>query len=348
MKCATCLIGFVPMFAIALSLPAIGSASTSPSSVCRVEPHKRTPGEISRVVHLYPPWSKDEFVVLRFPETVWVAGHGFLFMCNWPGLGPAAMPDDEPVTKWRRGADGSLSYERVMDGDRGAGGSAAGMKTLGAKVSGITYGGKLTPKADVVDIEFFIKNDTDKPFAVSADFCLICSRNGEFVIDETRVQNMAEGGEFADYKYERTFIHTRKGWLRLSEGDRGATDTSHNWAFDGRWCVYPVEGGPKLGEANPDAGVGTSSVAGDEAIVVVASSKDSRRMMAMSWPNPGSLMNNTRGPCIHCSPTFPQVPAHDKLTVKGKLYFFEGTLDELYKRYVADLGHLRDQQSRVK
>ena len=326
----------VAVLVILAACAAADSASNAGTGVkCRVEPHKPRAGEVSRAVHIHPPWSDDQFVLLRFPEVVHATG-GYLFMCNWPGFGGSPMPADEPPTAWKRGRDGSLSYERAMDGDR----CAAIGGVPGKEVRGLAYGGKLTPKRDVVDIEFFVRNDTDSPTPVSVDFCLVYPRNGEYVLDEAGRGNTTVG-EFTDYDYERTFIHTKNGWLRLSEGDRGPRDDKRR---NGRWAVYGVEGGPEIGQAPPETGCATSSVRGDEAIVVVKSSKNPHRMMAMAWPNPKSLMNNATIPCVHCSPTMPDLPARDTVTVKGRIYFFEGTLDELYDRYVAGFGHLSQQQ----
>ena len=301
---------------------------------CRVEPHEGPPIEVSRVFRIYPPWTEHNFVTLRFPESLWTSNN-WLFMCNHPGLGGSPMPLDEPANVWKSGADGSLWYERVMVN--------AGCAINYEKVSGITYGAKITSERDFIDMEFYVKNDTGKGIQVGVDFCFFCMYNGQWnTLGSGRGE--ATGGEFADYKAERTFMHTKKGWLRLSDGDRGPLDGK---LLNGRWTLYPVEGGRKL-ISTPAAGAGASTDAADEALIAVVSSSDSRRIMAMAWPNPSNLMNNTSAPCIHCSPILPNVPAGDKIVVKGKIYFHEGTLDQLYKQYLADFGHLWEQQHRAK
>lgn len=317
-------------------------ADPESENVCQVKPRKPGPGEVSRAVELYPPWSKSECIMLRFPETALAAGHGWLFMCNWPGHGPSPMQPNEPPTSWKRGKDGSLGYIRAMDGDRCAGGPAAGMQTDGAEVTGIAYGGRLMPRADCIDIEFFTRNGTDETFAVAADFCLVCSRNGEWITDGTSIVNKSSG-EFSDYQYERTYIYTSKGWLRLRDGDRGP----HDKTYTGRWAIYPVKGGPDLGKSSPDHEAKISTDAADEGIIAVVSSLDSRRIMAMAWTNPHSIMNNVRGPCVHCSPILPKAPAHGVSRTTGRIYFLRGTLDDLYTRYLKDFGQLKDQQTKA-
>ncbi len=239
---------------------------------------------------LYAPWESEGAVVLRLPETL-NTGHGLLYIDHERADMPPLFAGPSEV-EWVEDDEGGLGYAIELP-------------------NGITYGGRLIPREDRVELEFVVRNESGADTFVSAQFCLVLS----------------DSAEFCDREYERTFVHTADGWVRAAEGDRGPMDP--------QWCLYRLEGGPAP-EQQPDPTLwGISTEVPDIGLIAVMA-PDGDRVLGYAWERPGFLMNNARIPCIHADPVWPPVPNGEAATVRGVVYFLEGGLDALLERYRAD------------
>ncbi len=171
-------------------------------------------------------------------------------------------------------------------------------------VANATIGGRLSPNEYDVDLEIWVGNKTGRIIPVAVQFCPILA-----------------GTLFEDKSLERTWIYTDGEWVAMADTDRG----------DGRETLthYPVEGGPELQIPRSIWGV-SSDVSGLDAVAVT--SEDGRYVFALAWPSARSLLSNAEIPCVHADPVLPECPPGKRVHRRGKLYLFEGTLDDLTKR----------------
>lgn len=81
----------------------------------------------------------------------------------------------------------------------------------------------------------------------------------------------------------------------------------------------------------------------DEAIIAVRSA-DGTRVLAQAWHESRYLLANVHPKylCTETPPAFGDVEPGAKVTARGKIYFFKGTLDDLEAKYRADIasGHI--------
>ncbi len=171
-------------------------------------------------------------------------------------------------------------------------------------VENATIGGRLSPNEYDVDLEFWLGNQTDRTVPVAAQFCPILS-----------------GTMFEDRGLERTWIYSGGEWVAMADTDRG----------EGRETLthYPVEGGPEL--RLPGSIWGESSDV-SELDAVAITSEDGNYVFAMAWPSARSILSNAEIPCVHADPVLPDCPPGQRVHRRGKLYLFEGSLDDLTTR----------------
>ena len=73
--------------------------------------------------------------------------------------------------------------------------------------------------------------------------------------------------------------------------------------------------------------------------LVVRSSEDGAHHVAVAWEDAFSVSYNLHDPrlnCIHSNPRFGALEPGEFVTVHGRIYFFSGTIDELYERFERD------------
>ena len=187
--------------------------------------------------------------------------------------------------------------------------SEAGSLWFEWAVSGVKIGGRLTPNEEDVDLELWLENGRRGAVDVGFQLCPVLA-----------------GTAFADASLERTWIHTGGAWKAMSATDRGKGRRE--------LCHYPVEGGPPL-SVGPPWGASSDSV---DAPVVAVTSPDGKYVFAIAWPRPRSVLSNADLPCVHADPVLPKCPPRRRVHVRGKLYLFEGTLDDLLARVRRDIG----------
>ena len=120
--------------------------------------------------------------------------------------------------------------------------------------------------------------------------------------------------EFGDYTRDNKFVHTaEEGWIALSRAvelpERGALYRA-GWRTRGRAVL--------------------------DAPVAVTVSNAADRLFAFTWGGHTlSMVGNPNHPCVHADPFFPNLEPGEKATIRGKLAFFEGTLEDFdYQAFV--------------
>ncbi len=76
--------------------------------------------------------------------------------------------------------------------------------------------------------------------------------------------------------------------------------------------------------------------------LVVRSAKDGRRHVALAWEDARHVSYNLNQQfnCIHSEPRFGALSPGETRTVSGKIYFVDGSLDDLKQRFVSDFSTL--------
>lgn len=76
--------------------------------------------------------------------------------------------------------------------------------------------------------------------------------------------------------------------------------------------------------------------------LIVRTSRDDRRHIAVAWEDASNVAYNLNENlnCIHSEPRFGALKPGETRTIRGKIYFFEGTRDELYQQFESDFPGL--------
>ncbi len=170
------------------------------------------------------------------------------------------------------------------------------------KEYGLDFRGKISAGKDTIDFELRLKNVGPEAWA-KQQMGLFCLPSGEAPM-------------FHDYEAERT--HVRKGgkWITMNEVIKGKFP-SHRM-------------------------VGASVHSRSRGVERLAAklSKDGKTVLGLATSNAGHLSFNfnRRTSCIHSNPRWGLLKPGQEVTARGKIYLFEGTLDELYQRYAKDFG----------
>ena len=64
---------------------------------------------------------------------------------------------------------------------------------------------------------------------------------------------------------------------------------------------------------------------------VATESQKGGQWVAQMWERAWRLFTNIRGPCLHGDPILPDCEPWERVSVKGKALFFEGSWDELVR-----------------
>lgn len=174
-------------------------------------------------------------------------------------------------------------------------------------------GGSLSPRGDVVDLHFWFRNAGTRPTTVLTQFCL----------------NQGAGA-LRDTTGERSFIRSGGRWLRMADGDRG---------LGRRELVdYATPGGQDLRHMAVKSDTwGVSTDRADCGLVAVQY-LDGRHLIGLAFPRPRYILSNWYIPCVHADPTWPSCGPGERVSVQGKLYLIEGSLDDLWRRFCEDFA----------
>jgi len=151
------------------------------------------------------------------------------------------------------------------------------------------------------------------------DFTITGKNVGMAVWDRPRLSLICliSGGAppFVDYEAHRTFVRRGHEFVTMNEIVKGEF-ASH------RMCGVSV------------------SRDGEQPVSRLAAkvSADGKYVLGLAVDRAGSLSFNfqDRTSCIHSNPTWPLLKPGEQATARGRVYLFQGTLDDLWQRYLTD------------
>lgn len=168
--------------------------------------------------------------------------------------------------------------------------------------SGIGFGGSLEKNGEtVVNLELHIDNGSKEP------------------LNNIELQTCAflRGiKEFADYTRDNKYIHTPdKGWITMEAAREFPEGGNQPYRLGWRSRGNPIVDVP----------------------MAVTLSNNGDRLFAFTWQESTlSLVSNPNHPCVHADPKFPDLAPGERASIKGKLVFFEGKLEDFdYGKYVS-------------
>ena len=216
-------------------------------------------------------------------------------------------PDMVPVTwprdrlAWVSDPTGSLGFEMELD-------------------MGIALLVRIVPGKDDMSIEAALVNSTGDPLSnMGFQFCLLHT----------------EVPEFVDRKAERTFVLMNDEFVPLGSTKPGPTEgenpffiITNTWDLD-PWA--PWEPGRSWFTEEGQA----------DAPLIATVSKDGKRIVALAFDNAYKIMTNCELPCIHADPALPDCEDLGIVRIRGKMYFVEGTLQDVLERFHKDFPEWR-------
>lgn len=167
--------------------------------------------------------------------------------------------------------------------------------------NGIAFGGTLATKGhSTVSLELYIDNGSAEPLRdIKLQTC-------------TYLRGIRE---FSDFTLRNKFVHlSERGWQPFEEARAWGGETGRfrlGWRSGPRSADLPV---------------------------VITVSNRRERLVAMTWyEHTYSLVSNPEHPCMHADPAFSDLEPGQRATIRGALWFFEGTVaqfsDRFEKRY---------------
>jgi hypothetical protein len=177
----------------------------------------------------------------------------------------------------------------------------------------------LRPSEDVVDIEATIENTADREWNAGA-FCVLCMQF-----------NLAP--DFVDTNMTRTTF--RSGGKFLAIRETGNSD---------RHAGHLVQSKDLSMFSNDVVSRYFQNGEPADCSLIVRSSEDDRRHVALAWENGLSVSYNLNQSlnCTHSNPGLGALKPGESKTLRGRIYFLTGTRGELYRRFLKDFpeqGH---------
>lgn len=168
--------------------------------------------------------------------------------------------------------------------------------------NGVAFGGSVTrANANTVALELHLENGSAQPLTnITLQTCVF----------------LRGIKEFADYTRANKFVHlAERGWVSVQ-------DTSALPENSGPYRVGWRRSGKRLADWP----------------VLATVSNQGGRLVAMTWQQDTlSLVSNPNHPCMHADPQFKDLTPGQRASIRGKLLFFEGRLEDLnYARHLAD------------
>lgn len=159
--------------------------------------------------------------------------------------------------------------------------------------NGVEFVGSITHAAsNAVDLELRLKNGTPQPLTtITLQTCAF----------------LRAIKEFADYTRDNRFVHVAgAGWMPMSaamELQDGDAPYRVGWRTRGKRVA--------------------------DLPVVLTVSKTQQRYMAFTWGTSTlSMVSNANHPCVHADPQFPDLEPGADATIRGRIAFIEGAIDD--------------------
>ena len=171
--------------------------------------------------------------------------------------------------------------------------SAKGIRFERQLPNGVSFGGSVEKgEGPTVDLELHIHNGTSEPLNnITLQTCAF----------------LRGIKEFADYTRENKFVHVpARGWISIEDA-KGMDQGKERYRVGWRTRGNPIADLP----------------------VAVTLSNEAERLFAMTWfENTLSMVSNPGHPCVHADPKFPDLAPDGNASIRGKLIFFEGPLED--------------------
>ncbi|MBW7995474.1 MAG: hypothetical protein FVQ81_02660 [Candidatus Glassbacteria bacterium] len=263
-----------------------------------------------RDIFIHSPWQPEKSLSLGFPEHCWGAG-----------LPNTSHDSREPVASpWGFNADSTeASYENVPKPD-------------------VVYRARAWADSMAVWLSATIVNRTDEP--ITDIRSLVCLKPDSHKGAPKRPDAIAG---FRDTSFSRTWIFVDGRPVRLGEEttyngdipDRGWAE--HEIRSKINWGVN-IKGGPD-NRTIRDVGWFRGNSPGriveelaEPPLIAVRDEFHEDRWLATIWQPARVLFSNPQNPCFHSDPSFPDCPARDSVTVRGAVFFHQGSLKGLLAR----------------
>ena len=211
-------------------------------------------------------------------------------------------PDMLPVTnpsnepKWHTENDGSLFYACRLD-------------------NGVRFAVKMTPgKNDVSIFSTFTNGFREHLNNIGNQYCLI--------------QKGVKG--FEDPKAERTFILVNGNWISLANTKPGQPNKGELPFF----IVTNTRDQAPLEKVKIDRSWWADEQ--DNIPLIATVSEDGKHIVGLAFDNSYKIMTNACIPCIHADPKYPDCMRGNTVSIRGKIYFVEGKLDDLLPLFYRD------------
>ncbi len=159
----------------------------------------------------------------------------------------------------------------------------------------VTFGGKITAASGGVDLEIFITNGSSGPLNdIKLQTC--------FFLRAIR--------EFSAYTADNKYVHVpERGWMPFAKARQQPAEKGK---YRLGW-----RGGPRISDLP----------------IMVTLSSMAERLVACTWgEDTRSLVCNPEHPCMHADPVLPDLSPGESATIRGKLIFFEGSLEDFTER----------------
>ncbi|MAE67042.1 MAG: hypothetical protein CMJ18_22505 [Phycisphaeraceae bacterium] len=150
--------------------------------------------------------------------------------------------------------------------------------------------------------------------ANDVDLQIVLENQGSATVPDIRLQTCAylrAVDELSERTGANKLVHVPGGgWVAMDDAPEAATD--RGGCYIG-WPSHIDRDGP----------------APVDRPVVVCRAREANRFVALTWfDRTLSLQNNCAHPCIHADPAVDELPIGERVVFRGKLIFFEGSLEE--------------------
>ncbi len=189
---------------------------------------------------------------------------------------------------------------------------------------GIEFGGYVNPNSDEVNLEFFIKNHSDKIIKnISPQICLMLDKSVDF--------NTLKSTSDVFIWSEGKCISLDKTTPSTAEKGRDAQLVIPRKGFTNLQAV----GKTKILEPGKDIGTWWRTNEESDEDIILRESRDKKHLVAVSWPGEVSfIIYNSLNPCIHAGPSiqFTIEPGRERHWY-GIIYLMKNDPGELLKKY---------------
>jgi hypothetical protein len=176
----------------------------------------------------------------------------------------------------------------------------------------------LRPGANVVNIRATIQNTGDEAWSPVAR-SILCLQ-------------FTKANRFMDRDLSQTLFRSNGEFIAVKDTDfvRETGDKSPH-------CAHLLRQ-DDLSRFSGDAAVHFADRELSDCSLIVRSSTDSQRHVAVAWENALHVSYNLNRElnCIHSNPRIGALEPGESIALRGKIYLFTGTREELYRRYLED------------